>query len=155
VRTSLQPLTLQLTLSQAALAWEDPRSNRGYVAKGRERVTQSADPTEIAQLREKAPDYKESMEIGRDWDSEWKNQWPREQDAPSFKRTMLDFFQVISRSHIVVLFTRISLAHGRLAMNCMWKSCVLSHLVLIWERSSLTTKSVTNGTTFDCFHIHP
>ena len=33
---------------------------------GRERVTQSADADEIAQLRAKAPDYKESMEIGRD-----------------------------------------------------------------------------------------
>ncbi|KAH6915105.1 hypothetical protein BKA70DRAFT_1258008 [Coprinopsis sp. MPI-PUGE-AT-0042] len=89
--------------TKAALAWEDPRSNRGYVAKGRERVTQSADPTEIAQLREKAPDYKESMEIGRDWDSEWKNQWPREQDAPSFKKTMLDFFQTCHELHVEVM----------------------------------------------------
>ncbi|KAG5648859.1 hypothetical protein DXG03_000208 [Asterophora parasitica] len=76
------------------LAWEDPRSNRGYVRVGRERVTQSADPTEIAALRAKAPDFKESMEIGRDWDSEWKNQWPQETDAPHFKRVMLNFYQV-------------------------------------------------------------
>lgn len=82
------------TTSQSKLAWEDPRSNRGYVQVGRERVTQSADAAEIAALREKAPDFKESIEIGRDWDSEWKNQWPAETDAPEFKRTMLDFYQV-------------------------------------------------------------
>lgn len=70
---------------------------------GRERVTQSADADEIAQLRAKAPDFKESMEIGRDWDSTWKNQWPQESDAPQFKRTMLDFYQVgfLSNDHHV------------------------------------------------------
>lgn len=76
------------------LAWEDPRSNRGYVKFGRERVTQSTDAAEIAALRTKAPDSKETMEIGRDWDSTWKNQWPEASDVPMFKPTMLDFFQV-------------------------------------------------------------
>lgn len=61
---------------------------------GRERVTQSADAAEIAALRAKAPDFKETMEIGRDWDTTWKNQWPQESGAPQFKTTMLDFFQV-------------------------------------------------------------
>lgn len=67
-------------------------------------------------MREKAPDFKvrrallvttredrfltaliisqESMEIGRDWDSTWKNRWPAESAAPHFKETFLDFFQV-------------------------------------------------------------
>ncbi|KAG5342309.1 hypothetical protein C0989_003438 [Termitomyces sp. Mn162] len=80
------------------LAWEDPRSNRGYVTVGRERVTQSSDPAEIAGLRAQAPDCKESLEIGRDWDAEWKNQWPQEADVPEFKRGMLDFYQVNSTS---------------------------------------------------------
>lgn len=44
---------------QDSLAWEDPRSNRGYVKIGRERVTQSADADEIKALRAKAPDFKE------------------------------------------------------------------------------------------------
>lgn len=57
-------------------------------------MTQAKDPNEIASLRAKAPDFKESMEIGRDWDSEWKNMWPHEADAPGFKRTMLDFYEV-------------------------------------------------------------
>lgn len=45
-------------------------------------------------MREKAPDSKESMEIGRDWDTTWKNKWPQESDAPGFKDTMKSFFQV-------------------------------------------------------------
>ena len=39
---------------------------------------------------------KESMEIGREWDPVWKNKWPKEADAPDFKQTMLQFFQVTS-----------------------------------------------------------
>jgi len=85
------------------LKWEDPRSNRGYVKVGRERVTQSTDAAEIAALREKAPDSKETMEIGRDWDSVWKNQWPQEADAPGFKTTMLDFFRQCHELHIHVM----------------------------------------------------
>ena len=42
----------------------DPKANRGYVKQGRERVTNSTDPEEIAELRRTAPDVKESMEIG-------------------------------------------------------------------------------------------
>ncbi|KAJ7180370.1 hypothetical protein C8R43DRAFT_399351 [Mycena crocata] len=85
------------------LAWEDPRSNRGYVQIGRERVTQATDAAEIAALREKAPDFKETMEIGRDWDSVWKNQWPQQADAPEFKATMLDFFQKCHELHVEVM----------------------------------------------------
>ncbi|KII94910.1 hypothetical protein PLICRDRAFT_693225 [Plicaturopsis crispa FD-325 SS-3] len=88
---------------KSKLAWEDPRSNRGYVQIGRERVTQSADADEIAALRAKAPDFKESMEIGRDWDATWKNRWPHETDAPAFKRTMLDFYQTCHELHVVVM----------------------------------------------------
>ncbi|KAI0307091.1 Clavaminate synthase-like protein [Multifurca ochricompacta] len=85
------------------LAWEDPRSNRGYVKIGRERVTQSTDVAEIARLRNKAPDTKESMEIGRDWDETWKNRWPLESDAPGFKQTMLSFFKTCHELHTIVM----------------------------------------------------
>ncbi|KAF8192449.1 hypothetical protein BJ912DRAFT_261402 [Pholiota molesta] len=86
-----------------SLAWEDPRSNRGYVRIGRERVTQSADPAEIAALREKAPDFKETMEIGRDWDSVWKNRWPSETHVPGFKQNMLDFYETCHELHLHVM----------------------------------------------------
>jgi isopenicillin N synthase-like dioxygenase len=75
------------------VAWDDPRSNRGYVKVGRERVTQSSDAAEIAALRTKAPDMKETMETGRDWDPIWKNKWPKEADSPGFKQSVLQFFQ--------------------------------------------------------------
>ncbi|PAV20469.1 Clavaminate synthase [Pyrrhoderma noxium] len=85
------------------LAWDDPRSNRGYVQQGRERVTQSKDAAEIAAMRATAPDCKESMEIGRDWDSVWKNKWPVERDCPGFKETMLSFFQFCHELHVSVM----------------------------------------------------
>ncbi|OCH94349.1 Clavaminate synthase-like protein [Obba rivulosa] len=88
---------------KSKLAWDDPRANRGYVQIGRERVTQSADAKEIAELRAKAPDYKESMEIGRDWDKVFKNKWPQEADAPEFRQTMLDFFQTCHELHTIVM----------------------------------------------------
>src|SRR5262250_1076774 len=71
----------------------DPRSNRGYIEIGREQVTQSDDADLINSLRANMPDRKETMEIGRDWDSTWKNLWPQEKDAPGFKPTMLSFYQ--------------------------------------------------------------
>ena len=64
--------------------------------QGRERVTTSQDGAEIARLRASAPDYKETMEIGRDWGSTWRNMWPEESDLPGFKAFMLEFFQVSS-----------------------------------------------------------
>lgn len=107
--------TIQMTFEKSAdffrlpmdikekLAWEDPRANRGYVQIGRERVTTSNDPEEIAVLRASAPDCKETMEIGRDWDAEWKNRWPRETDAPLFKQTMLHFYQTCHGLHVHVM----------------------------------------------------
>ncbi|KAG9104764.1 hypothetical protein FRC06_011246 [Ceratobasidium sp. 370] len=88
---------------KAKLAWEDPRSNRGYVMPGRERVTQSNDPAEIARLRAQAPDLKESMEIGRDWDATWSNRWPDAKDVPKFKETFLNFFQTCHELHAEVM----------------------------------------------------
>ncbi|KAF8529100.1 Clavaminate synthase-like protein [Hysterangium stoloniferum] len=85
------------------LAWDDPRANRGYVRTGRERVTQSANVEEIAAMRAKAPDSKESMEIGRDWDKNWKNKWPEESEVPRFKTIMKDFFQTCHELHVSVM----------------------------------------------------
>jgi isopenicillin N synthase-like dioxygenase len=75
---------------------------------GRELVTQSTDAGEIAKLRNKAPDTKETMEIGRDWDKTWRNHWPQEGDAPGFKQTMIDFFKVRSMHHYYTCFATYS-----------------------------------------------
>jgi isopenicillin N synthase-like dioxygenase len=99
---------------QDKLAWDDPRANRGYVKIGRERVTQSEDVAEIAELRNKAPDMKETMEIGREWDTTWRNHWPQESDVPGFKQAMLDFFQVCGITRCIRFVLTIVI---RLAMN--------------------------------------
>ena len=85
------------------LAWKDPRANRGYVAEGRERVTQATSAEEIAALREQAPDYKESLEIGNDHDPVWKNEWPAERDVPQFRETMLAFQSAAHALHMKVM----------------------------------------------------
>jgi len=48
------------------LAWETPESNRGYVAPGREKVSRLTDEKEIEKIRARAPDLKESLEIGKE-----------------------------------------------------------------------------------------
>jgi isopenicillin N synthase-like dioxygenase len=75
---------------------EDPLDNRGYIKTSREKLSLSSDVIEIDALRVTAPDYKETMEIGRDWNSVWKNRWPEETDVPGFKQAMLAFYQVSS-----------------------------------------------------------
>lgn len=77
-------------------------------------MTQATDAAEIAQLRENSPgrmsyvdsgfrmlciltnsfmdlfvpDFKESIEIGREDDATWKNEWPSESDLPGFKKVI-------------------------------------------------------------------
>jgi hypothetical protein len=97
----------------------DPRANRGYVAIGRERVTQSSDEAEIASLRAKAPDCKETMEIGRDWDATWQNRWPQESDAPGFKPTMLAFYQVWRSSQTLDVVLAVTLARRVTTSTCL------------------------------------
>ncbi|KAG1885351.1 uncharacterized protein F5891DRAFT_1233577 [Suillus fuscotomentosus] len=85
------------------LAWDDPKANRGYVQVGRERVTTSMDAAEIAVLRAKAPDTKESMEIGCENHPTFSNKWPQETEVPRFKQTMLHFFQTFHEVHTMVM----------------------------------------------------
>jgi len=51
---------------KSKLAWETPESNRGYVAPGREKVSRLLSQEEIDKIRQKAPDLKESLEIGKE-----------------------------------------------------------------------------------------
>lgn len=88
--------------------------------QGRERVTNSTDPDEIAELRRTAPDVKESMEIGLETgtpsvvssreidflslaDPEFRNYWPPVDAAPEFRSTMIDFYDVCHKLHLDVL----------------------------------------------------
>ncbi|KAG1846774.1 hypothetical protein DFJ58DRAFT_892104 [Suillus subalutaceus] len=89
--------------TKARLAWDDPKANRGYVQVGRERVSNALDAAEIASLRAKAPDTKESMEIGRENHPTFSNKWPQETEVPEFKQTMLHFFQTCHEVHTMVM----------------------------------------------------
>ncbi|KDN53201.1 Clavaminate synthase-like protein [Tilletiaria anomala UBC 951] len=86
-----------------SLAWKDPRANRGYVAEGRERVTQATSAEEIAALRAQTPDCKESMEIGKEDDPVWRNEWPQEAALPGYRRTMLDFRHTAHELHLQIM----------------------------------------------------
>lgn len=88
------------------LAWTTPRSNRGYVAAGREKVSQSNDPNEIAKLRASNPDLKESMEIGKEGVAGMPNQWPDrfgDEDGIVFTGTMKEFHLTCQKLHMDVM----------------------------------------------------
>ncbi|KAJ3110996.1 hypothetical protein HDU96_006096 [Phlyctochytrium bullatum] len=83
------------------IAWETPESNRGYVAPGREKVTQLTDAAEVAKLREASPDLKESLEIGKEPSSDYQNRWPTH-DA-QFRTTMMRFYDIAHDLHLEVM----------------------------------------------------
>lgn len=88
------------------LAWTTPRSNRGYVASGREKVSNSNDPEEIAKQRGSNPDLKESMEIGREGVEGLPNQWPdrfEDNEGIEFTKTMKQFFLTCIDLHMNVM----------------------------------------------------
>uniref|UniRef100_A0A093Y301 Gibberellin 20 oxidase 1 n=1 Tax=Talaromyces marneffei PM1 TaxID=1077442 RepID=A0A093Y301_TALMA len=88
-----------------ALSWDTPESNRGYVTFGREKVTQSADPEEILRLRAANPDYKETMEIGREGVEGLPNKWPDCFDAEGrdFTSVMRAFHDTCKELHMQVM----------------------------------------------------
>ena len=86
-----------------ALAWTTPEANRGYVAQGREKVTDATDPREIEELRAaEGEDLKESLEIGREGEEGHPNSWP-EVDGEEFKESMLEFFDKCQDLHVQVM----------------------------------------------------
>jgi len=83
------------------LAWVSPQANRGYVAPGREKVTQLTDKAAVAALREASPDLKESLEIGKEPSTDFHNNWPAHD--PSFRPAMMRFFADCHALHLDVL----------------------------------------------------
>jgi len=88
-----------------SLGWTTPQSNRGYVARGREKLTQSDDIAGISALRATIPDLKETMEIGREGVEGLPNRWPDHLDdeGKHFKRVMLDFFATCKDLHMQLM----------------------------------------------------
>ncbi|PUU81482.1 hypothetical protein B9Z19DRAFT_1077052 [Tuber borchii] len=83
-----------------ALAWTVPRSNRGYTSQGREKTSLVQDKVFVDSLRATNPDLKESFEIGRDDEPEYKNNWPED---PNFVSIMKTFHDTCKGLHIDVM----------------------------------------------------
>jgi isopenicillin N synthase-like dioxygenase len=91
--------------NKLSLSWTTPEANRGYSAPGREKVTQETDITKVEEMRQAAPDIKESFEIGRDDEPGHPNQWPVEDrdEVKDFRATMVDFFAQCKSLHVEVM----------------------------------------------------
>jgi isopenicillin N synthase-like dioxygenase len=91
------------------LAWYSPEANRGYTGHGREKTSMPEEADKVAELREAAPDLKESLEIGRDDEVEYPNMWPAEGVgegegwAGEFKEVMKGFFEQCKEFHMLVM----------------------------------------------------
>lgn len=78
--------------------------HRGYSAPHVEKVVQHIyDENELAANRAKAPDVKESFEVGREGDEHMPNIWLPEGVLPGFKETCLDFFWMCNETKFKVL----------------------------------------------------
>ncbi|KAL2357475.1 hypothetical protein BJ546DRAFT_311245 [Cryomyces antarcticus] len=87
------------------LSWTTPRSNRGYVAHGREKVSDLRDKADVEALRAAMPDLKESMEIGRDDEAGFPNRWPDafDEEGKVFRDVMREFFDTCKELHVQVM----------------------------------------------------
>ncbi|CAK7263990.1 hypothetical protein SEPCBS57363_000844 [Sporothrix epigloea] len=92
------------------VGWTTPEANRGYSAPGREKVTQLKNLEDVAKLKESVPDMKESIEIGREGEPKYPNQWPdettaaaQESEIAGFKATMVDFHDKCKAVHVEVM----------------------------------------------------
>ena len=88
-----------------ALSWTTPEANRGYSGPGREKPSNSFDADDIAKEREQAADLKESLEIGREGEVGYPNQWPDHSDSDGkvFKQHMIDFFEQCKQMNVEVM----------------------------------------------------
>ena len=88
-----------------SLSWTTPSSNRGYVTQGREKVTQLGSKEDVEALRKGNPDLKESMEIGREGEEGFPNQWPdgMDEEGREFKSVMQEFFLQCKEVHVLVM----------------------------------------------------
>ncbi|KAH9841554.1 Clavaminate synthase-like protein [Rhodofomes roseus] len=78
--------------------------HRGYSPPGKEKVVQHIyDEKELAKIRAKAPDAKESFEVGREEDAAMTNIWLPDGVFPGFKEACLDFFWVCREVELTIL----------------------------------------------------
>ncbi|MCJ1401611.1 hypothetical protein MMC11_004827 [Xylographa trunciseda] len=87
------------------LAWTTPSSNRGYVSRGREKVSSNLSRDEVQKEKSGNPDLKESFEIGREGVDGHPNQWPHMFDSEGayFRKTMEEFFLECKEMHRLIM----------------------------------------------------
>ena len=94
------------TEQKAQLAWTTPEANRGYVAPGREKVSQGMTVEEVKKDRENNPDLKESIEIGREGVEGQPNHWPNfpgDVEGAHFTEVMQAFWLDCKEAHRLLM----------------------------------------------------
>lgn len=88
-----------------SLCFTTPQARRGYLAIGKEKLTQPSEADGVGAIRASAPDLKETMEIGRDDQPEFPNRWPDQIDAEGkeFTTTMQSFFESCRTLHMRIM----------------------------------------------------
>jgi len=87
--------------------------HRGYSAVGREQASQMVfDPSELAAIRKKAPDFKESFDAGRNNCPRLSNVWLPEEVLPGFRDAVSTFFDTCHRFELEKLLPALSLGLG-------------------------------------------
>ncbi|KAI8621020.1 hypothetical protein BC830DRAFT_363873 [Chytriomyces sp. MP71] len=86
-----------------AVAWENAESNRGYVAIGREKLSdldKEGRAEDIKKLNEISPDIKEAFDVREDFtDSKYRNRYP----STHFGDQCDSFFQILKKLNLSVM----------------------------------------------------
>ncbi|KAM0562245.1 hypothetical protein ACHAPJ_002691 [Fusarium lateritium] len=86
------------------VVWTTPEANRGYSAPGREKVSEFMDLRDVEKERAALPDLKESLEIGREDEPGFPNQWLEETgNLVGFRQDTLGFFEQCRQLHVEVM----------------------------------------------------
>ncbi|KII88339.1 hypothetical protein PLICRDRAFT_698734 [Plicaturopsis crispa FD-325 SS-3] len=84
--------------------------HRGYSAVGVEQVSQMVfDPSELAAIRSRAPDFKESFDTGYEYSPRVQNVWLPEEDLPGFRAYAMDFFAECRKFQVSTLLRALAI----------------------------------------------
>ena len=88
-----------------SLGWTTPESNRGYVGRGKEKLSLPHEADHVEEIRSSNPDLKEHMEIGREGVKDLPNRWPDQLDdeGREFKEVMTSFFLTCKDIHTQIM----------------------------------------------------
>ncbi|KAF5343415.1 hypothetical protein D9758_011816 [Tetrapyrgos nigripes] len=103
------PLETRMKAPHPPEGWK----HRGYSGIGVEQVSQMVfDPTELAAIRAKSPDFKESFDIGSETSAHVQNIWVPESDLPGFRGYCMEFFNVCKDFEMKKLLPALAIGLG-------------------------------------------